>query len=67
MPPSQRSVIALYFALLLICVALMLGSNLLRPVVSETVLPLAGDGFKTVLGALVGALSVMVGERRPQP
>ena len=65
MPPSQRAVIALYFVLLLICVALMLGSDLLRPVVSTTVLPLAGDGFKTVLGALIGALSVMVGERRP--
>jgi hypothetical protein len=63
MSPSQRFFLALYVGLLLLCAALLVISNFLDPTVRSTLLPISSDGFKTVLGALLGAISVMLGNR----
>jgi len=54
-------VIALFFALLLLCVAMIVGSEFVGPTLREQMLPVALDGFKTVLGAIIGALSAIIG------
>jgi hypothetical protein len=61
--PSQRFFIIVYIGLLIMCTALILLSNFLNPTVRAALLPLSSDGFKTVLGALLGAISVMLGAR----
>jgi hypothetical protein len=61
---SQRFFIALYVGLLLLCGALLVLSDLLSPTVRAALLPVSSDGFKTVLGALLGAISVMVGQKQ---
>ncbi|MER8650947.1 hypothetical protein [Mesorhizobium sp. M0586] len=57
----RSAVIALYFALLCLCAALIIGSEFLGATVRANLLPIASDGFKLVLGALVGALSALMG------
>jgi len=58
---SQKFLIGLYVFLLLLCVALIIVADFLSPTVREALLPISADGFKTVLGALLGAISVLLG------
>jgi hypothetical protein len=64
MTPSQRFFVALYVVLLLMCSVLIVISDFLSPTVRASLLPIASDGFKTVLGALLGAISVMLGTKK---
>lgn len=61
MSTGQTYVVIIFGALLLGCAALLIASNFLGPTAQEAVSLVAKDGFKTVLGALVGALSVILG------
>ena len=61
---AQKFFIGLYLFLLLFCAALLVLSDFLSPTVRGTLLPISSDGFKTVLGALLGAISVMLGLKR---
>lgn len=63
MTKTQIRFIIAYGALLLTCIVLMVGSEVLGPATREQILPVATDGFKTVLGALIGALSSMLGTK----
>ncbi|MBV6658460.1 MAG: hypothetical protein KI785_11900 [Devosiaceae bacterium] len=58
---DRRTVVALFFLLLLVCVGLIVLSQFSGPVLREQLLPVALDGFKMVLGAIVGALSALMG------
>ena len=60
----QKSILLIYFALLLTCIALLVGSEFLGPATRKEVLPIAADGFKLVLGALIGTLSTLVSSRK---
>ena len=64
MTPSQGYFIALYVGLLLLCMTFLVLSDFLSPTVRAAVLPVTSDGFKTVLGALLGSISVMLGQER---
>ena len=64
MNPSQQLFVAIYVGLLLVCAALIVVSDFLSPTVRISLLPIASDGFKTVLGALLGAISVMLGVKK---
>lgn len=61
MTKKQVAFISVYFLLLVICAALLIASNFLDFESRDVVMPIAADGFKLVLGALVGALSAMLG------
>jgi hypothetical protein len=63
MSKGQRQFLAAYSMLLLLCTGLIIASEFLGPSVRDTILPTASDGFKTVLGALLGAMSAMLGAR----
>jgi ABC-type transport system involved in multi-copper enzyme maturation permease subunit len=58
---KQIAFVVVYFLLLLICAALLIISNLLDFESRDVLMPIAADGFKLVLGAMVGALSAMLG------
>jgi hypothetical protein len=64
MTSVQKSALGVYGVLLLICVGLIVGADFLGPTVRTSVLPIATDGFKTVLGALIGAISTLLGVGR---
>ena len=64
MNATQRFSLGVFIGLLLLCASLMVGANFLGAITRESVLPIATDGFKTVLGALVGVLSTFLGGRR---
>jgi len=66
MNPAQRFFIGLYVALLLLSVAMLIVSEFLDPSVRSQLLPISADAFKTVLGALLGAISVMLGNTQPK-
>jgi threonine/homoserine efflux transporter RhtA len=57
----QKSALIVYFSLLLICVSLMICAEFLGPTVRSSILSVATEGFKIVLAALVGAVSVVLG------
>lgn len=61
MTRSQKQFLFAYALLLSLCVVLLGASQFMSPVVRGDVLPIAADGFKTVLGATIGALSAMIG------
>lgn len=61
MNTSQKFFLSLYILLLLLCAALMITADFLSPTVRASLLPISAEGFKTVLAALLGALSVMLG------
>jgi hypothetical protein len=63
MSTTQKWLLLLYVCLLLSCATMIFASELLNPVVRQAILPIATDGFKTVLGALLGALSVLMGTK----
>ena len=55
--------IALLFALLIICIITWVISTQFGYTAQESLSEIAADGFKTVLGALIGALSLMAGKK----
>ena len=64
MTAVQKSALIVYFVLLLLCVALIISAQFLDPVVRTSLLPIASDGFKIVLAALIGAVSAVLGGGR---
>jgi hypothetical protein len=61
---SQRILVGLYVGLLILCAALIVVADSLSPSVRAALVPVSADGFKTVLGALLGAMSVILGGRQ---
>lgn len=57
----QKVALTIYLALLLLCGLLIVGSEFLGPTVRAATLPVAIEGFKIVLAALVGAISALLG------
>jgi hypothetical protein len=64
MSTTQIVILAAYFVLLVLCVGMLVGAEFVGPTVRETMGPLASEGFKTVLGALVGSLSILLGGKK---
>jgi hypothetical protein len=62
----QKIALAVYFMLLLSCVALMITTEFLGPTAREAILPVAVEGFKIVLAALAGAASALLGVKDVQ-
>lgn len=58
---GQKIVLAIFGALLILCAALIVAAEFLGPTVRSSLLPVASEGFKIVLGAMVGALSAIYG------
>lgn len=58
---SQVVLLSLFFLLLVVCVGLILIGDSMSLATRDAILPIASDGFKLVLGALVGALSAIIG------
>lgn len=63
MTATQRLCITLYFTLLVLTILLLIGANFMNPLVRESILPISSDAFKTVLGALLGSISVLLGNK----
>ena len=63
MSKTQRLVVVVFVGLLLLCTTIMIASNFLGPVAEDAILPIATDGFKTILGALVGSISTLLGQK----
>ena len=63
MNKTQAIAIGIYFALLILCTVLLIVSNSLSITVRDAIIPLASDGFKLVIGALIGAVSAVIGVR----
>jgi hypothetical protein len=61
MSTTQKWLLTLYGVLLFSCAGMIFASEFLNPVVRQIILPIAADGFKTVLGAFLGALSLLMG------
>lgn len=66
MTSQQRGFISVYLVLLAICGGLLIGSDYLSLAARDVILPIAADGFTLVLGAIVGALSAMLGATAKQ-
>lgn len=66
MNSAQRTFLGAYLLLLFVCGGLLLLSEVFGPAVRQAVIPVASDGFKTTLGAVLGALSVMLGAPQMQ-
>ena len=58
---NQRTFIAVYLSLILICAALLVVSSL-SP--DGGLFSVAADAFKTVVGAAVGAMSTLLTEKK---
>ncbi len=61
MTRQQKAFLMVYFVLLIICAGLLILSNYLDFEVRDVLLPIAADGFKLVLGAIIGTISAMFG------
>jgi hypothetical protein len=61
MSAVQKSALFVYFVLLVTCIALIIGAEFVGPTVRSSLLPVATEGFKVVLAALVGAVSAVLG------
>lgn len=61
MSTAQKAAVGLYGSLIVLCVGLLLISNSLSPTVRETILPVAGEGLKTLIAALIGFASALAG------
>jgi uncharacterized membrane protein YfcA len=61
MTRTQIFAISIYMFLLLMCAALFFASNSLSLTARDTLLPIASESFKVVLGALIGAISAVLG------
>ena len=64
MSTRQLIAVSMFMSLVLLCTGLFIVADFVGPSVRETLKTVAADGFKTALGALVGALSVLVGEKK---
>lgn len=53
--------ITLYFLLLAMCIGLLLIGDTLSIATRDAVIPLASEGFKVVIGAIVGTISTLLG------
>lgn len=57
---SNRAVaVSIYVFLLLLFAVMLFAAEHVGPTMRQTISPLAADALKTVLGALIGALSVL--------
>lgn len=67
MSRTQFIVVSLYFGLLILLIgtAVFSGFANISPITRDALLPALVDGIKTVLAALVGALSVLLGTKLP--
>ena len=61
MTKSQQRIIMFYFALMAICVLLVIVGLFAGPTARSDLLPVASDAFKTILGATIRALSAILG------
>lgn len=59
----QRNVMIVFFLLLVMCVGLMVAADFLGPASRASIAPVASEGFKVVLAAMVGALSATLGSK----
>ncbi len=64
MTSTQKLAVGIFLLLLFLCGGLLIAAEFLGPTVREALLPIAGDGFKVVIGALVGALSAILGVQK---
>jgi hypothetical protein len=64
MVAQQKIVLAIFATLLILCGVLIVSAEFLGPTVRGSLLPVASEGFKVVLGAMVGALSAILGAGR---
>ena len=64
MSTRQLIAVSMFMSLVLLCTGLFIVADFVGPSVRETLKTVAADGFKTALGALVVALSVLVGEKK---
>lgn len=67
MNQQQRLCLGIYLALLLMCTTLFFLSSSLPLDARDQLVKLAGDGFKLLLGAIVGALSAILGVASNSP
>lgn len=56
-----KQILIIYFAVVLLCAALIIGSDFLGPSIGGKLVDVAADGLKISLSALVGALSATLG------
>lgn len=61
MTNRQLYFLVTYFILLIVCLGLLITADSLSFRSREIVMPIAADSFKLVLGAIIGALSTMLG------
>jgi hypothetical protein len=57
----QKIAIGIYIGTFVLCTVIMLAGAFMDPILRESVLPTVVDGFKMVLGALIGAASTLLG------
>ena len=67
MTSTQKICLTLYFVLLFLCVTMFVASNFFSFEARTAAISLASDGFKLVLGAIVGTLSAMIGVTAKTP
>jgi hypothetical protein len=63
----QKVALIIYASLLAVCVGLIVGAEFLGPTVRSSLLPVATEGFKLVLAALIGATSTLLGSASNAP
>jgi hypothetical protein len=61
MTVQQKICLSLYFVLLGVCISLFFFASSMTLEARGEVIPLARDGFKLVIGAIVGTLSAIIG------
>lgn len=61
MTSKQKQILRILILVLLLCVALMFASNLLSIAARDAVLEVSKWGFTTILGALVGSMTTILG------
>jgi len=64
MNKRQQIAVTVYIALTLLCAAMFVMAEFVGPSVRESIRPVAAEGFRTVLTAFVGALSVLMGSSK---
>ena len=61
MTGQQKVALSIFGGLLILCGALIISADFMGPIVRSSLLPVASEGFKIILGAMVGALSAILG------
>jgi hypothetical protein len=64
MNKRQRLAVMIYIALTLLCASMFVLAEFVGPSVRESLRPVAAEGFRTVLTAFIGALSVLMGSSK---